>query len=532
MSATVLKTPSGRLEGVDRGDGLEFRGIPFARPPVGPLRFRAPQPVEPWSGLRRADVFGPVAPQNDALSIVVRRALGRSSTQSEDCLYLNVWTPAADTARRPVLVWIHGGAFTLGSGASELYDGSRLARHGDVVVVTINYRLGALGFLNADGVFGSDNGIVPNVGLLDQIEALRWVRDHIEAFGGDPQRVTIFGESAGGMSVGTLLGTPAAQGLFHRAILQSGAAHNVSTKEKAADVARLFVEELGRDGASVAAVRGAPVGALLQAQQRIAAKLGVALGILPWQPSLDDTSLPAPALEAIAGGRIRPVPTLIGTNRDEWRLFLLGDPRLRSLDEEAFERRVARTLRAVVGDDPELVATAIARYGPALGSPLERWCAFQSDRVFHAPAALLAQECARAGMPTHTYRFDWAPLLVGGYTGSFHALEIPFVFGTLRSGLLRAVLGFSSEARALSRTMQQAWTSFARDGQPSSEGLPGWLPFTRERPRTMILGPRSGVHEDVHGPALRFFEPLLGGREGARVRDFPNPSAPPVGALS
>lgn len=510
MSATVVTTPLGRLEGTDLGHSLEFRGIPFAAAPIGERRYREPQPVDAWDGVRQARRFGPVAPQNDAMSVVVRRFLGGAAVQSEDCLYLNVWTPAADGARRPVMVWIHGGAFTLGSGGNELYSGSRLSRRGDVVVVTINYRLGSIGFLNADGAFGRGSGIVPNVGLHDQIAALQWVRDNIESFGGDPEQVTVFGESAGGMSVGTLLGTPSAQGLFRRAILQSGAAHNVSTEEKAAEVARLFLEELGSEGESPEALRAAPVAALLRAQRSIADRLGVMLGILPWQPSVDGALLVETPFEAIVRGRVAPVPSIIGTNRDEWRLFLMGDPRLRDLSASAFERRVRRTLFAAVGsDDDELVASAVARYGPALGSAIQRWSSFQSDRVFHAPAAMLAEACARKGAPVYSYRFDWSPRMVGAYTGSFHALEIPFVFGTLRSGFLRAVLGVTTDARSLSNRMQQAWLSFARDGEPRAENLSDWLPFTAEAPRTMILGPASGVHEDVHGGAVRFFGPLL-----------------------
>jgi len=514
MADAVVTTPSGKLEGTELGGCLEFRGIPFAAPPG---RFERPRPVAPWNGIRKATSFGPVAPQNDALSIVVRRALGGPSVQSEDCLYLNVWTPAADGGRRPVMVWIHGGAFTLGTGGSELYNGRRLARRGDVVLVTINYRLGALGFLNADGVFGTDGPIVPNVGLHDQIAALGWVRDHIEAFGGDPEQVTVFGESAGGMSTGTLLGMPRAQGLFHRAILQSGAAHNVSTEAKAAEVAKLFLEDLGADGQSPEALRAASVAAILHSQRAVLGQLGVALGILPWQPSVDGTLLPKRPFDAIADGVVRPVPTIIGTNKDEWRLFLMGDPRLRSLDDAALERRVRRTIEAVVGPDEQLVASAMARYGPALGTPLQRWCSFQSDRVFHAPATMLAHACAEADVPTYMYRFDWTPNLVGSYTGAFHALEIPFVFGGLRSGLLRAFLGATADSRSLSNRMQQAWISFARDGRPQSENLPEWRPFTAERPSVMLLGPTGGLHEDVHAAAVRFFGPLLGRAEAAPV---------------
>ena len=508
--SVLVTTPSGSLAGTDLGHSLEFRGIPFAAPPTGERRYRPPEPVEPWMGVRTATAFGPVARQNDAMSVVVRRFLGGAAVQSEDCLYLNVWTPAADGRRRPVLVWIHGGAFTLGSGGNELYVGSRLSRRGDVVVVTINYRLGALGFLNADGSFGTDSGITPNCGLHDQLAALRWVQSHIESFGGDPEKVTVFGESAGGMSVGTLLGLPAAQGLFRNAILQSGAAHNVSTPAKAAEVARLFLDELRADGESPAALRAAPAASLLKAQRAIADRLGVLLGILPWQPSVDGTLVAESPYDAIASGRVTPVPAIIGTNRDEWRLFLMGDPRVRTLDEAAFERRVRRTLLAVQGrEDEDLVSAAVGQYDASFGTALERWCAFQSDRVFHAPAAMLASACSAGGADTYSYRFDWSPRVVGGYTGAFHALEIPFVFGTLRSGFLRAVLGVTTDARSLSNRMQQAWLSFARSGVPEAANLPRWERYTDEDRSTLVFDSNSELQRDVHESAVDFFGELL-----------------------
>ena len=241
MSESVL-TPSGRLSGTRRRGRVVFRGIPYAQPPVGALRFRAPLPVKPWSGEREAVRFGPSAPQVGAENPLVRRFVGSPAGQSEDCLYLNVWTPALDARRRPVLVFIHGGAFLMGSGASALYDGSRLAARGDAVVVTLNYRLGALGSLALRDVLPGGELVDSNLGLRDQTAALAWVRESIAAFGGDPENVTVFGESAGVMSIGALLGAPEARRLFRRAILQSGAAHNVSSHTYARRVAELFLK--------------------------------------------------------------------------------------------------------------------------------------------------------------------------------------------------------------------------------------------------------------------------------------------------
>ena len=240
----VVETRSGRLRGTERRGVLAFRGIPYAAPPSGPRRFRAPEPAESWPGVRDADAPGPGAPQRGAtLGGAFTRIIGPGAT-SEDCLTLDLWTPAADGARRPVLVWIHGGAFLMGAGSALAYGGAALARSGDVVVVTLNYRLGALGFLQL-GDLAPAAGFDSNLGLRDQIAALEWVRDNVAAFGGDPAQVCVFGESAGAMSVGALLGAPRARGLFARAIAQSGAAHNVAGRESAARVAATFLDVLG-----------------------------------------------------------------------------------------------------------------------------------------------------------------------------------------------------------------------------------------------------------------------------------------------
>jgi para-nitrobenzyl esterase len=261
----LVETRRGPVRGVAEGGLAVFRGLPFARPPVGPLRFRPPEPPEPWSGVRDAARFGPSASQNGAL-VGPLMSLGISRT-GEDCLYLNVWTPAADRARRPVLVWIHGGAFVLGSGSQMLYDGATLARRGDVVVVTVNYRLGALGFLRLRDRFGERLPASGNEGLLDQVAALEWVRDEIAAFGGDPGNVTIFGESAGAMSCATLLGMPRARGLFHRAILQSGAANYLWPRATASRIADQVLTDLAV--ASPEDLRAAAPARLLAAQRRL-----------------------------------------------------------------------------------------------------------------------------------------------------------------------------------------------------------------------------------------------------------------------
>ncbi|MCG8588831.1 MAG: carboxylesterase/lipase family protein [Proteobacteria bacterium] len=501
----TITTQSGRLEGTLERGVCVFRGIPYALPPTGPRRFRAPEPMPPWSGVRSALEPGASAPQAQIRVPVVSRFTSTRGLQpDEDCLFLNVFTPAADGRRRPVMVWIHGGAYVMGSGSSALYQGHRLARRGDVVVVTLNYRLGALGFLNLKSALP---GHPANLGLRDQLAALAWVRDHIEAFGGDPENVTIFGESAGGMSVGTLLGVPAARGLYHRAILQSGAADNVSSPEQAARVAEVFASELGLSRWDPGVLESLPVARILSAQARVAMKLALYLGALPWQPSVDGDLLPEAPLAAIAGGNARNVPVLVGTNRDEWKLFLLGDRKGRRLDEAALARRLARALPGKDREGQPLAERARTQYPPRPGErPVDRWMRFQSERIFHAPALRVARAQAPHGAGTFLYRFDWSPALGRGLIGSCHALEIPFVFGTLRHPALRVALSAGRSARSLSNTVQDAWIAFARSGDPNHERLPAWPDAGEAGHPTLFFDDVCHVAPSPYPEAVRFFD--------------------------
>ncbi len=500
----------GRLEGdEDRGIAV-FRGIRYAAPPVGPLRFRAPQPPPAWTGTRRATRFQRVAPQASPVFPLVGRLIGGGGGgEAEDCLTLNVWTPGVYRRCRPVLVWIHGGAFVMGSGSSPLYSGGRLARRGDVVVVTLNYRLGALGGLNLRALRPGAPDAGSNPGLRDQIAALEWVRDNIAAFGGDPENVTVFGESAGGMSVGTLLGTPAAQGLFQRAIAQSGAANNVSSREQGAEIADLFLRELGIAAHDERALADVPLGEILRAQVALAILRAMRQGILAWQPSVDGDVLPASALASVAGGVSKSVPLLVGTNRDEWNLFLIGDRDGRRLDDTGLRRRLERALPGADASgraraDVALDAYRAARSGRGRASPVGLWSAFQSDRIFHYPASRLAEAKLAHGAPVYAYLFTFAPPLLG----ACHGLEIPFVFGTLREPLLRPLFGWSSAARDLACAMQDAWLAFARTGRPGSDGLPDWPPYDTARRQTLRLGRERSIEEAPFEDERRFWERL------------------------
>ena len=504
----LATTRQGKLEG-ERYRGMRvFRGVPYAAPPTGERRFRPPEPPVAWHGTRPAVRFAPAAPQMMPVVPLLRQMIGGGGAgESEDCLYLNVWTPRADGGRRPVMVWIHGGAFAMGSGSAGIYSGRRLAEGGDVVVVTINYRLGALGGLNLRELLPGVEGAPSNLGIRDQIAALRWVRDNIEAFGGDPENVTIFGESAGGMSVGTLLGTPPAHGLFQRAVAQSGAAHNCSSPESARQVAEAFLAELGLRSPDLEALRLAPVSAILRAQRAISMRARMH-GALVWQPSVDGEVLPRSPLDAIAHGSSRSVPVLIGTNEEEWKLFMLPDLQGLRLDRETLRERIAAALPGTAPDGSAWADRALEAYTEQR-SASDTWVAFQTDRIFRYPATRLAELHAGHTPQTYAYLFTWAPPLGSRLVGSCHGLEIPFVFGTIRKRGLRPWLGASPASRRLSRAMLGAWAAFARNGRPDHAGIADWPAYDEDRRATMILGTRCAVEDAPLEAQRSFWESLL-----------------------
>jgi len=487
-SATV-ETAIGKLQGIEEDGLCVFRGVPYAGPPIAEARLRAPQQPPPWRGVRAAIDAGRWAPQNPPTSVLLGPPPG---PQHEDCLTLNVWTPGIDGGRRPVLVWIHGGGFLTGSGASSLYRGGRLASRGDVVVVTINYRLGILGFLAHPSLAGAaGTGAAGNWGLLDQIAALHWVRDHIAAFGGDPENVTIFGESAGAMSVADLLAAPAARGLFHKAIAQSGPPSAMSMKAAEQVTATVLAETgVGRPET----LRTVPVDALLDAQAAVVAQRGAAG--LPLTPVVDGVTLPVEPHEAIADGCAADIPLLIGTNRDEAKVFMVSDPKNRAPDEAILRRRIERAFSA---NGVELaVDDVIARYRAARAArgqpvdPRELWSAIETDRVFRSGSVRMAESQARHQRHTYSYLFSWESPAMDGALGACHALEIPFVFGTLSAPRMDRFAGAGPAAEALSETMMDAWLAFARTGDPSTPRLGEWPPYDAARRATMVLG--TGPH--------------------------------------
>ena len=485
----------GSIRGRQRDGVWLFAGVPYARSPEGRLRWRAPVPPEPWRGIREATEFGPIAPQ--PLPLPGAAIAGDPRAQSEDCLSLNVWTPGLDDHRRPVMVWLHGGGFTSGCGSSQLYDGHRLARTGDVVVLTLNYRLGVLGFLGHHALAEGSATAMGNWGLLDQLAGLQWVQEHIAAFGGDPHNVTLFGESAGGMCVSALLGVPAARGLFHKAVVQSGPPYSYSLEgaERTGDeLGKLLgIYPLNRSELEVV-----PTQALVAAAQELQQRPPEPQDLpLPFRPVIDGLLLPRPPEDTLAAGGAAGIPLLVGTNRDELTFFSLGDQRLAHIDEVGLVRWVQRTAPAVPAAESVERYRAIRRGRGEPTGPRDVWVAMGSDIVFRWPSLLMAS-AQRVHQPaTYAYLFTWETPVFDGALGACHALEIPFVFGSFEHPAIVPFAGTGPGASELSQQMRDAWTSFARHGDPSRGGPGVWGAWDPQRRSTMIFGPEGGA---VDGP--------------------------------
>jgi para-nitrobenzyl esterase len=470
----VVQLKDGAIRGTADSGAAAFLGIPYAAAPFGPSRMRAPQPVLPWDGERDATAFGPTVPKGD-YPPQYAPLFPEVVIPGEDCLNLNVWTPDLNASGLPVLVWIHGGSFMNGSSSVAEYNGAAFARDG-IVCVTVNYRLAAEGFLSlGDGI--------ANLGLLDQLAALRWVQANIAAFGGDPARVTVAGESAGAMSVTTLLSMPLAEGLFAQAIAQSGAAAHTLTQDQAAMVGGYLAAALGvpADRASIKAV---PLATLVRTASDLVVEVqtnpdparwgSLALSLLPFAPVIDGTVLPAAPLSAFAAGQGRGVPLLIGSNRDEARLFLVAAATIDVIDDAV----LAGVAGAYGLSQDDL---AVYRANRPDASPGDLLAAVISDWFFRVPAIRVAEARAAAGAPgTWMYRFDRPEPSDNHRLGACHGAEIPFVFDTAALDELRPRLG-EAPAQAVADQVHQVWVNFITRGDP------GWAAYDPASRTTALL---------------------------------------------
>ncbi len=511
----VVDIASGRIRGVGLGAVTAFLGIPYAGSTAGAARFLSPQPVEEWTGTRDAAVFGPAAPQLE-LDADGRAMMAATATPlatglmsllyphsgspvggtftSEDCLVLNVWTPASGPGDRlPVMVWFHGGAFLHGAGSEPAFWGDRLAAAGDVVVVTVNHRLGALGFL------GLADDRIPHAGqagMLDLVAALAWVRENIGTFGGDAGNVTVFGQSGGGMKISALMAMPSAAGLFQKAIIQSGAGLRLVSPEGAAQLSAALLQILGIDAGDLDALRGVPHRRLVGAQ--FAAMAAAADAPLGWGPVVDGTTIVSDPL-ATAQASASAVPLLIGCTTEEAAMFLAMDPAYEHLDDAALEARAS----AELGGDSATILTAYRDAFPQADARglLRRIDTDRDIRVANRQFVELKHAASTA--PVYNYLFDYATEVLGGAIGAGHSVDLAFVFGNAD----RIPLSGTGEGRdAVQRQIVAAWTAFARTGDPSTPLLPDWQQHSGAH-ETMVLGlPESHVVTDPDGARLTMAE--------------------------
>ncbi len=482
----AVRTKSGLVTGLVE-DGIEvFRGIPYGASTALSGRFRPPASPEPWSGERPCRNLGFACPQPE-LALAGLAVGTEREPSSEDCLVVNVYTPGADSSRRPVMVWFHGGAWTMGSGGSPGYDGRRLARRGDVVVVTVNHRLGYLGFLYLADLGGDAYADSGNVGTLDMVASLQWVHDNVESFGGDPDNVTVFGESGGGFKVSTLLATPAAAGLFHRAVIQSGPYLRAVQADAATAAAEKMMAKLGVG--SLDELVAVPADSLVAAQ---VALTGGALGGggTPLGPVLDGRTLTEHMFEPVPAPSSLGVPLLIGTCKDEMTLFSLDIQRDRFGAD-----RLRSAAHSIFGDATD---TAVGVYERTRrgSTTFDRYIAMTTDR-FRVGSIRIAERRAEASaVPVYMYRFDFESPLFEGQLGAPHAMEIPFVFDNLDVAGGLSLHGGRPGSQPLADRVSEAWLAFARTGNPSHPGLPNWPAYEPARRSTMLFDEECRVVED------------------------------------
>lgn len=504
-AGATVQTRSGKVRGSLHGRVHAFKGIPYGASTAGERRFMPPAKVPEWTGVRDALELGARAPQ--LLSsfhgqvIPEFESMDRNEPMSEDCLMLNVWTPGPQAqARRPVMVWLHGGGYNSGSGGFICYDGAELARKHDVVAITVNHRLGALGYLYLAELGGERYADSGNLGNLDIVAALEWVRDNIVAFGGDPANVTVFGQSGGGGKVSCLMAMPAAKGLFHRAIVESGAAIKGMPRDAATRTARAFMAKLGLKPEEVARLQHMPL------EQLMAATEPGAGPPLNFAPVVDGGALPHDPFDPTAPALSADIPLLIGTVETEVTFF--AHQALDPIDAPTLHAQVKRTLRHASDAQVEQLIAAY-RAGRPKASNTDLYLIIASDATFRAGVLTETERKADQGKaPVYQYYFTWRSPVREGKLRTFHALEIPFVFDNVDAA--QSITGTGKDRYALASRMSGAWTAFARSGNPNIKDLPHWQPFDTRRRATMIFNDECRLVDDPHGAERRLLASLLG----------------------
>jgi len=484
----IVNTKYGKLEGTAKKSLFIFKGIPYATPPVGNLRWMPPKPLQSWNGAREAKHYGAISPQNLMPENDFAPSF-KDQKQSEDCLYLNIWTPGLDNERRPVFFWIHGGAFILGAGTENFLEEGALAKRGDIVVVSINYRLGALGFLNLNEI---TNGKIPatgNEGILDQIAALEWVQENIEAFGGDPENITISGFSAGGMSVGTLLGMPKAQGKFHKALNRSGAATIVTPLDDSVKMAERYLGVLNLKRSNVDALVDMSAQQLLGGQEMLTEQLNQEdYRATPFLPVVDGNNLPDFPMVSIKKGMVKDIPVMAGSSLDELKAMNNMDPQISNMDDAGLKEAIVKIT------SPEMAHTLIETYRDSLKNrgdivtPANIFGSINADMMFRIPTIRLLEAQRDNRAPAYNYIFTHKSPAMGGALGALHGLDNPFLFGSLEPEFT----GSGLDLEELVIKIQDSTAAFCHTGNPSCETAGEWPVYGAER-MTMLFDKNTRV---------------------------------------
>src|SRR5580698_6610399 len=482
-TGTVVETASGKIRGAVINKVSAFRGIPYGASTEGANRFMPPVKPKPWTGVLDTVEWGPEAPQGPHTEIPEVAATIPKQSISEDCLHLNVWTTSANRgAKRPVMVWFHGGGFTSGSGSYTIYDGANMARKHDVVTVTVNHRLNSFGFLYLADIGGAKYANASNVGMTDVVAALEWVRDNIANFGGDPNNVTIFGQSGGAGKVSTLLAMPSAKGLFHRAIIQSGSNVKGVSTEDATKTARTLMEKLG--------VKTADELQQVPMDQLVAATLSTRG--LRLAPVVDGSTLPGGPFDPTAPAISADVPLLIGSVEFEVNFF--PTTKLDPIDATELHAAVKQATRAGDADVDKLIA--LYRKGRPNASVIDLSQIIASDG-FRTPVITEGERKAAQSAPVYIYYFTWKSPVHDGKLKAFHTLEIPFVLANVDES--KSMTGSGADRYPLQDKMSGAWAAFARTGNPNHKGLPNWPAFKTDQRATMVFDNQCKVVNDPHG---------------------------------